>query len=644
MQTLKTESKELDEMEKCENDPLTDFPEAEVGSEREFWSNKAESLLSLIGYCVGLGNIWRFPYFCMRNGGGSFLIAFLVFLIICGLPMYFVDMAIGQFTGRTALHAWELCPLLKGIGAGVLLVLVIISSYYTIIIAWTLFYLGNSFLSPLPWRTCDNKWNTDNCITERSLLVQVISSSNVTEYGHPTSGINTTGKGLTNISGSAENFGNLSATSMKRFTSEEEFWQRGLLEISSGLHEIGGIPWHLAVCYLAAWIILFLCLVKGIRSSGKVVYVTAVLPYILLTVLLIRALLLPGAKDGILFYITPQFQRLGDLQVWLEAALQVFYSLCPAWGPIITLASYNKFNNNFYRDSILLTFICEGTSIFGGFVVFAVIGFMAEKTGMTIPEVVTSGPGLVFMAYPEALAQLPLPNLWSVIFFLMLLSIGLDTQFSHMETIVTALLDQFPSLRRKRTIIHALVCLIWCIFGLVLCSQGGMYVFQLMDWYIGLSIPVFGFIELLIIGWIYGTERFSLDVTMMIGFGIPVIMRIAIIFVAPAALLFVFVFAFGTYEAPSYGAYKYPSYATAVGIVIGVVPLVPVVVMACVAYRNSKGSTFLERIADACKPSQQWKPASKKHAQHYTYPKLPEYNTLWSRLKLNILGANSIEK
>ncbi|XP_033754702.1 sodium- and chloride-dependent glycine transporter 2-like [Pecten maximus] len=326
--------------------------------------------------------------------------------------------------------------------------------------------------------------------------------------------------------------------------------------------------------------------------------------------------------------------------VWLEAALQVFYSLCPAWGPIITLASYNKFNNNCFRDSIMLTFICEGTSIFGGFVVFAVVGFMAEKNGMTIPEVVTSGPGLVFMAYPEALAQLPLPNVWSVIFFLMLLSVGLDTQFSHMETIVTALLDQFPTLRRKRTIVHALVCAIWFLLGLVLCSQGGMYVFQLMDWYIGLSIPVFGFIELLIIGWIYGTERFSRDVTMMIGYGIPVVMRIAIIFVAPAALLFVFVFAFGTYEAPSYGAYKYPTYATAVGVLIGTVPLVPVVVMAYVAIRKSQGKTFTERITNACKPSQHWKPASTEHAQSYVYPELPEYKTFWSRLKVNILGTN----
>ncbi|XP_069114429.1 sodium- and chloride-dependent glycine transporter 2-like [Argopecten irradians] len=580
---------EVYEMEKCENVSLTDSKKSVDSNERETWTNKAESLLSLIGYCVGLGNIWRFPYLCMRNGGG--------------------------------------------IGAGVLLALLIVSSYYTIIIAWTLYYLGYSFISPLPWRTCDNKWNTANCITERTTL-----TDNGTTLAHAHV-VNYTELYLTNVSSFPESDNNVSALHVKGITSEEEFWQRGLLDISPGLEGIGGIPWHLAVCYLAAWGILFLCLVKGIRTSGKVVYVTAVLPYVLLTVLLIRALFLPGAKEGILYYITPDLQRLGDLQVWLEAAIQVFYSLCPAWGPIITLASYNKFNNNCFRDSILLTFICEGTSIFGGFVVFGVIGYMAEKNGMTIPEVFTSGPGLVFMAYPEALAQLPLPNLWAVLFFLMLLSVGLDTQFSHMETIVTALLDQFPSLRRRRTVIHALVCVIWLSFGLILCSQGGMYVFQLMDWYIGLSIPIFGFIELLIVGWIYGTERFSRDVTMMIGYGIPVVMRIAIVFVAPVALLFVFVFAFGTYEAPSYGSYKYPAYATAIGVVIGLVPLVPVVAIAIVAIRRSPGSTITQRIKNACKPSHHWGPASAKHAQSYEYPQLKEYTTLWSRVKVNVLGT-----
>ncbi|XP_021339911.1 sodium- and chloride-dependent glycine transporter 2-like, partial [Mizuhopecten yessoensis] len=569
------EQRRFPDVEKQEKESLNNNGTVE-GFEREHWSHQMDSMFSLIGYCVGLGNIWRFPYFCMRNGGGSFLLAFLFFLVVCGLPMFFLDLAIGQFTGKTVLHSWEVCPLLKGIGPGVLLVNTVISTYYTTIIAWTLFYLGKSFYSPLPWTTCDNSWNTNSCIAD---TVPSASVTNTTMYLPHAFAYNCS----TNVTNSPQTM----------VTSGEEFWQRGVLELSSGIEDLGGIPWHLCVSLLAAWVILFLCLARGIHSSGKVVYVTASLPYILLTVLLIRASLLPGAGDGVLYYITPNFKRLGELQVWLEAAIQMFYSLGPAWGPIVTLASYNKFNNNCYRDAIKLTLICEGTSIFGGFVVFAVLGYIAHDTGKDISEVVTSGPGLVFMTYPEALSKLPLPNLWSVLFFLMILSVGLDTQFTNMETIVAAIIDEFPALHRRRVVVHLLLCIGWFLFGLIMISQGGMYVIFLLDWYIGLVIPVFGFLECVIIGWIYGI-RFSRDVSMMIGYGIPVLMRIALCLIVPAMLLCIAAFAFGSYKPPTYGVYHYPQYAIIIGIVIGALPFLLVIVLTCFAVKRAKGKTLWE--------------------------------------------------
>ncbi|XP_069123002.1 sodium-dependent proline transporter-like [Argopecten irradians] len=580
--------------------------------EREHWLHKMDSMFSLIGYCVGLGNIWRFPYFCMRNGGGSFLLAFLFFLVVCGLPMFFLDLAIGQFTGKTALHAWDICPLLKGIGPGVLLVNTVISTYYTTIIAWTLYYMVQSFYSPLPWTTCDNTWNTNSCITHNIGAVSNTSAGTAS---------NVTLSGLV--------------------TSEEEFWQRGVLQLSSGIEDLGGLTWHLCVCLLAAWLIMFMCLVRGIHSSGKVVYVTASLPYVLLTVLLIRASLLPGAGDGMLYYITPDLNRLTELQVWLEAAIQVFYSLGAAWGPIMTLASYNQFNNNCYRDAITLTFICEGTSIFGGFVVFAVLGYIAHDTGKDISTVVTSGPGLVFMTYPETLAKLPLPNLWSVLFFVMILSVGLDSQFSTLETFVTALLDQFPSLRHRRFVIHVVMCVVWYLFGLIMVSQGGMYVFYLLDWYIGLSIPVFGFLECIIIAWIYGAERFSRDVSMMLGYGLPFTMRIALCFIVPLIMLFISVFAFGTYSPPTYGLYEYPRYAVNIGLFLGAMPFVLVLALACVAVHRAEGKTIMKKLIKATEPSDRWRPASRPHARGYVYDNIYQNTTLWTRVRLNLFGPSN---
>ncbi|XP_033758838.1 sodium- and chloride-dependent GABA transporter 2-like [Pecten maximus] len=225
---------------------------------------------------------------------GSFLVAFLCILVICGIPTYFIDLVMGQFSGKTSFHAWQICPLLQGIGAGALFVLFVVNTYYNLIIAWTLFYLGCSFFSPLPWTSCENDWNTANCSTNRTGE----SFEKVHQY--------TNGSNTTNVSQTSSNF--------KLVTSEEEFWRYRLLEISPGIEEIGNMPWHLVVCFLAAWLLTFLCLIRGVRSSGKVVYVTALLPYVILTAILIRAVLLPGAGEGILYLLTPNLQKLVEPQ------------------------------------------------------------------------------------------------------------------------------------------------------------------------------------------------------------------------------------------------------------------------------------------------------------------------------------------
>ncbi|XP_055956918.1 sodium-dependent proline transporter [Patella vulgata] len=187
------------------------------------------------------------------------------------------------------------------------------------------------------------------------------------------------------------------------------------------------MQWHLVLALIAAWVSIFLCIVKGVKSVGKVVYVTATFPYVIIVILFVRAVTLPGAIKGIEFYLIPDFSKLVDLQMWTEALLQLFFSLGMGWGGFITMASYNKFNNNILRDTVIYCVIGEGTSILAGFVVFSVLGFMSYETGLEIVDIIRTGPGLAFIAYPEALSQLPLPQLWAVLFFLMLLLVALDT-------------------------------------------------------------------------------------------------------------------------------------------------------------------------------------------------------------------------
>ncbi|KAF0288651.1 Sodium- and chloride-dependent glycine transporter 1 [Amphibalanus amphitrite] len=230
--------------------------------------------------------------------------------------------------------------------------------------------------------------------------------------------------------------------------------------------DYGTLKWDLCLCLLAAWLIVGLCLIRGVKSSGKVVYFTAVFPYFVLVILLVRGqcaggegegrsgVTLDGAYDGISYYITPNTTRLADSRVWSDAATQVFYSFGLSFGGPMTLASYNRFNNNCMRDAILVGIINCGTSVFAGFVVFAVLGFMAKSLGKEVSEVVTSGAGLTFIAYPEAVVHMPVSPIWAVLFFVMIITLGLDSQFAMVETLLTAIYDQWPSLRcRKASVV-----------------------------------------------------------------------------------------------------------------------------------------------------------------------------------------------
>ncbi|KAI4905507.1 hypothetical protein NFI96_027832, partial [Prochilodus magdalenae] len=131
--------------------------------ERGHWKSKTEFLLAVAGNVVGMGNVWRFPYLCYKNGGGVFLVPYLVYVVTCGIPLFLLDTAMGQYTQEGGITCWHrLCPLAEGIGYAAQLIQ-LYSMCYMVILAWALFYLVFSFSSQLPWASCDNAWNTDNC-------------------------------------------------------------------------------------------------------------------------------------------------------------------------------------------------------------------------------------------------------------------------------------------------------------------------------------------------------------------------------------------------------------------------------------------------------------------------------------------------
>uniref|UniRef100_G3NW93 Transporter n=1 Tax=Gasterosteus aculeatus aculeatus TaxID=481459 RepID=G3NW93_GASAC len=503
-------------------------------NERGHWNNKIEFFLSVAGEIIGLGNVWRFPYLCYKNGGGAFFVPYVIFFVCCGIPVFFLETALGQFTSEGGITCWrKVCPLFEGIGYATQVIEAHLNVYYVVILAWAIFYLFNCFTTELPWATCGHYWNTDNCV----------------DYY---------GDNSTNIT-------NLNATSPVI-----EFWERRVLKISDGIEHMGGMRWELAMCLALAWFICYFCIWKGPKSTGKVVYVTATFPYAMLLVLLIRGVTLPGAYEGIKFYLYPDMSRLSDPQVWVDAGTQIFFSYAICLGCLTALGSYNSYNNNCYRDCLMLCCLNSGTSFVAGFAIFSVLGFMALEQNVPIEAVAESGPGLAFIAYPKAVTMMPLSPLWACLFFMMLIFLGLDSQFVCVESLVTAVVDMYPETFRRGYRRELLILDSVCDRKLTPVSshQGGMYVFQLFDAYAasGMCLLFVAIFESICIGWVYGSDRFYLNIEDMIGYKPVYFIKWCWMILTPGICAAIFLFFLIKYKPLKYNnVYTYPDWGYGIG-------------------------------------------------------------------------------
>ncbi|KAL5288593.1 DAT family protein [Megaselia abdita] len=548
---------------------------SEPSDQRETWSGKVDFLLSVIGFAVDLANVWRFPYLCYKNGGGAFLVPYCIMLLVGGIPLFYMELALGQHNRKGAITCWgRLVPLLKGIGYAVVLIAFYVDFYYNVIIAWSLRFFFASFTHKLPWTSCTNDWNTEDCKPFESTFKNISISENATSFINSTIFINETITSNTTVLD-------------KYQSAASEYFNRYILELhkSEGIHDLGEIKWELVACLLIVYLICYFSLWKGISTSGKVVWFTALFPYVVLLILLIRGITLPGSYNGIKYYLNPNFDAIYSAEVWVDAATQVFFSLGPGFGVLLAYASYNKYHNNVYKDALLTSFINSATSFVAGFVIFSVLGYMAHASNQSIQDVATEGPGLVFVVYPAAIATMPGSTFWALIFFMMLLTLGLDSSFGGSEAIITALSDEFPKIGKNREVFVAGLFSLYFIVGLASCTQGGFYFFQLLDKYAaGYSILVAVFFEAIAVSWIYGTERFCEDIRDMIGFTPGAYWRICWKFVAPIFLLFIIIYGLIGHEPLKYENYTYPGWANIFGWCIAgssvlMIPLVAVIMM-----------------------------------------------------------------
>ncbi|XP_019748830.1 sodium- and chloride-dependent GABA transporter 2 [Hippocampus comes] len=546
-------------------------PEEEM-TERGEWASKMEFILSVAGEIIGLGNVWRFPYLCYKNGGGAFFIPYLIFLFTCGIPVFFLETALGQYTSEGGITSWrKICPLFEGVGYATQVIVALLNIYYVIVLAWAIFYLSNSFSWDLPWASCNNTWNTGSCVTFQT------RNSSVGALGNATSAV-------------------------------IEFWERRVLRISSGIDHIGSLNWDLVICLAIAWIICYFCIWKGVKSTGKVVYFTATFPYVMLVILLIRGVTLPGASRGIHFYLYPDLGRLSDPQVWMDAGTQIFFSYAICLGCLTALGSYNKYSNDCYRDCLSLCFLNSGTSFVAGFAIFSILGFMSYEQDVPISEVAESGPGLAFIAYPRAVSMMPFSPLWACCFFIMIVFLGLDSQFVCVESLVTAVVDMYPStFRRKhrRELFILAVAVLSFLMGLIMLTEGGMYIFQLFDYYAasGMCLLFVAIFETVCIAWVYGADNFYDNIEDMIGYRPSAVIKYCWLFFTPATCFGTFAFALIKYSPLKYNNdYVYPWWGYGIGWVLALSSMLCIPLWVAVQLHSTSGSLRqrLTRLITPC--------------------------------------------
>mmetsp|Transcript_67028 Transcript_67028/g.216701 ORF Transcript_67028/g.216701 Transcript_67028/m.216701 type:complete len:403 (+) Transcript_67028:1-1209(+) len=333
------------------------------GQARAQYSNKLELMLSLVGYAVGFGNIWRFPYLVYAHGGGAFLVPYALSLLFLGLPLFILEMGLGQMFRQSALGVWNKMdlPRLRGVGAAATLCTFFITLYYNVIMAWTIYFLGRTFgaafsRSGLPWGDLGEQCPESLLIVRREAAQSpwIIDSrtglfnvSHASDFWCPLSGLPRSASQVPD--GFVAVFSRPSSCPGEAAV---RFWQQEVLQQSSGMDELGGIHWGMFIAFTVAWLLVYLTIVNGIKTSGKVVYVTATLPYVALFAFLVRALTLDNASLGIQFLVAPDFSELARPYVWGRAATQIFYSLGVGFGTLIAFASYGERHSDYARDAV----------------------------------------------------------------------------------------------------------------------------------------------------------------------------------------------------------------------------------------------------------------------------------------------------
>jgi SNF family Na+-dependent transporter len=533
-------------------------------AERERWSGRMAFIMAAIGSAVGLGNLWRFPAQAFQNGGGAFFIPYFIALISAGFPLVIVEYALGQRYQGGAPKALEaVTRKFKWVGWFALFVGSIIVMYYVVVMGYAWHYtvgsLSLAWTDPVSHLQVKDGEAGDLDVREvpaeqiqvclvgpnrqsRSRMQQmqehrsdeerlpVFSPDELEELRaneeekppdertyYVTLGENAGNYFNENVLGGFHPglWGKQQLVrDLERKAAGEGPEAEEAAEKAASLREklapyrenMFELSPTLIVGTALTWVLIFLIIFRGVRNVGKVVMLTVPIPVVLLIVMLIRGMTLPGAATGILYYLRPNWDMLKEPTVWIHAYGQIFFSLTLGFGVLIAYASYMPEESDVTNSALITSFGNCVTSFIAGLAVFSVLGYMAHVQGTQVPEVVSAGPGLVFVTYPIALAEMPMAA-WataglSIIFFLCLVTLGIDSAFSLVEGIVTGFRDHATHL--SKSVLTAAFCGIGFIGSLFICTKSGLMWLDILDnWMSNYGLALVGLMECIAVGYFF---------------------------------------------------------------------------------------------------------------------------------------------
>ena len=292
------------------------------------------------------------------------------------------------------------------------------------------------------------------------------------------------------------------------------------LGVTENAHTLGGIRTGMLLPFVLIWgivaVILYAGINKGINTACKIC-----LPVLVgcIVVLVVRGLTLPGAIDGLAYMFTPDWSALTQPKVWVSAYGQVFYSLSICFAIMLAYSSYLPKKTDVVNTAFITATANHGFEIFAGIGVFSIMGYMALQQGVAVEDVASSGVGLAFMTFPTAISTLPgLNSLFGLCFFGALFTAGVTSEVSIFQAIISGMQDKFEMSHAKAVTI---VLVPTFLLSILFITGAGLNILDIVDTFINnVGVAAAGFLEIILVGWFFGTERLRKEANQFSNFSI----------------------------------------------------------------------------------------------------------------------------